>query len=136
VARGDPPKYAAALAVVSDYGDTWLRRQLRTSWYGAGGHRGALEAKVPVRVVFVIGRNPVVVEDGTGVVADTEEVKREADEFGDVLRVRAIHTPGNDGRSALIHDLWRAFAATEDAHFYVKAQARTRLEPRLCIAAS
>ena len=55
-------------------------------------------------------------------VSDTEDIRKEEAEFGDLLRVKATHSPGNDGRSELIHDLWRAFAAEVDAQFYVKAQ--------------
>jgi hypothetical protein len=66
VRNGTRPQHFVALAVVSDYADSWLRREMRDVWYTKHGGRAQFEALTHCKVVFLLGRNPVVVEDGTG----------------------------------------------------------------------
>lgn len=75
-----------------------------------------------IRMVFVLGRNPVMLTDGTGVTHDTEEVAAEAKAHGDLLRVDALHKDGSDGRAQLMHDLWQVLPVKYSAYFYAKAQ--------------
>jgi hypothetical protein len=68
---------------------------------------------------------------------DSPEVAAEVSEHGDVFRVPAVHTGGNEGKSQLMHDLWRSLAVKHDAQFYVKAQVRavaSLLNAPLCVA--
>jgi hypothetical protein len=69
----------------------------------------------------VLGTNPWQESDGTGVASDTEEVRAEEKEWGDLLRVPAVHQAGSEGRSRLVHDMWRRLPLEHDAKFYVKA---------------
>lgn len=87
---------------------------------------------------FVLGINPVSVSDGTGRSPDTEAVAAEIARLagasagsdartgavGDVLRVPVPNGEGAEGRSPLVHELWRRLPIVINARFYVKAQAR------------
>ena len=119
------PTLLAVLAVVTEYADTWLRDELRAAWYPSG-QAAQLESTLSVRVLFVLGVNPASASDGSGVTPDSAAVAGEVAANPDVLRVPAVHSAGNEGKSALVHDMWRALAALHDAQFYVKAQARAR----------
>jgi hypothetical protein len=68
-----------------------------------------------------MGANPWQESDGTGVTSDTEEVRAEEKEWGDFLRVPAVHQAGSEGRSRVMHDLWKRLPLEHDAKFYVKA---------------
>ena len=76
---------------------------------------------VGVRIVFVMGTNPWQESDGSGVASDTEAVRREEEEWGDLLRVPSVHHAGSEGRARIIHDLWRRLPLQHDAKFYIKA---------------
>jgi hypothetical protein len=79
-------------------------------------------------VLFVLGTNPISSEGAVGSeTPDSPEVASEVLQHGDVLRVPAVHTLGNEGKAQLVHDLWRSLAALHDAQFYVKAQVRVSL---------
>lgn len=77
-----------------------------------------------MRMVFVVGRNPYMVSDGTGVAHDTDAIKAELEVNDDIVRVEAVHKDGTDGRSELMHDVWRVLPRKFHAHFYAKAQVR------------
>ena len=117
------PELLAVLAVVTEYKDVWLRNALRAEWY-TDGDAASLERRIGVRAVFLIGRNPVSASDGSGRTTDAEDVAAEVAQWGDVLRVSAEHSEGNEGKAELVHDLWRALPARHHAQFYVKAQVR------------
>lgn len=125
---GTPPKLLAAVAIVSEYSDSWLRDELRAAWYD-GGDPASLERRHSVRVVFVLGVNPTSVSNGSGRTPDSDTVAAEVTKHKDVLRVKVRHTSGSEDKAELVHDLWRTFAATHDALFYVKAQVPYTLPP-------
>lgn len=72
----------------------------------------------------MMGSNPWQESDGTGVTSDTAAVQEEENQWGDFLRVPAVHQAGSDGRSRLMHDLWRRLPMQHEAKFYVKANVR------------
>jgi hypothetical protein len=117
------PDLLAVVAIISEYSETWLRDELRATWYG-NGDPASFERRLGVRVVFVLGVNPTSVSNGSGKTPDSDEVVAEVERHKDIMRVKARHTSGNEDKSELVHNLWRAFAALHDAHFYVKAQVR------------
>jgi hypothetical protein len=120
-----PKTLIAVLAVVTEYSEGWLRNELRKSWY-LTGKAADLESSLGVKVLFVIGSNPMTASDGTGEMPDGQEVASEAADNSDILRVPSVHTAGNEGKAQLVHDLWRSLAALYEAHFYVKAQVCER----------
>lgn len=75
-------------------------------------------------MVFVLGSNPFALSDGTGLVHDAPEVVEEVAAHEDLLRVEAQHKAGSDGRSEVMHDLWRVLPLQHNAYFYAKVQVR------------
>ena len=79
-----------------------------------------------VRVLFVMGSNPWQESDGTGVASDTEAVREEEAQWGDFLRVPVVHHAGSEGRSRVIHELWKRLPLQHEAKYYIKANVSSR----------
>jgi hypothetical protein len=77
--------------------------------------------------VFVLGANPFQLSDGSGVPSDSKAVKQELAQWSDFVRVPTVHQPGSEGRSQLMHELWKRLPLQHIAQFYVKAQVRPRV---------
>lgn len=69
----------------------------------------------------MMGSNPWQESDGTGVTSDTEAVKAEEQQWGDFLRVPAVHHAGSEGRSRVIRDMWQRIPLQHEAKFYIKS---------------
>eukprot|EP00892_Ulva_mutabilis_P001197 jgi/Ulvmu1/11078/UM007_0260.1 len=122
------PELLVAIAVLTDYDQIGLRDQFRKSWY-ADGSPAKLEQLLGVRVVFVVGSNPFALSDGTGLIHDSPEVRAEAAQHDDLLRVQSQHKAGSEGRSEVMHEVWRVLPLLYNAHFYSKVQGNALPSP-------
>lgn len=85
-----------------------------------------------MRMVFVLGRNPFMVSDGTGIAHDTDDILAEVKAHDDLLRVDAVHKDGGEGNSAIVHDVWRVLPSKYSALFYAKVQVRVPCLRHIC----